>query len=439
MARLPLTELREKISQAIEERRYDDAAAAARVILEAYPKSVLAQRLLGEALWENGQPEEASEAFQRVLQYDPEDFVAYAGLGLIAEQQGSLDKAITQVQRASELAPNSEEVRSELARLYERRGSADSARLKISRAALARIYARSEMPSRAVSEFRAVLDDQPDRADVRLGLAEALWRDGQKDEARHQAETILKYLPDCLKAQLILGAVAKAEGREQNAQELFDEAMAIDPLAEYAERLFGTDSPLLPTDPLIEVPGYLLGSKEEAGAASEIEIELPDWLKEEPTQVLPPAASEPESLSVEPSGSVAPAVSTESSVASSTPQEKAGWLDDLRRSLPLEAEDVSGTPALAVSQFPPKEVSAATLAWQSYQKGDLPGAVAAYERLVEAEQDLGDVIRALTVIVADTADIDAMELLGDAHVRAGHYRAALDSYQRVLERLQRRH
>jgi len=429
MARIPLTELRGKISQAIEERHYDDASAMVRLILQTYPKSALAQRLLGEALWEGGQPEQAAEAFERALQYDPEDFVAYAGLGLIAEQQGALERAIAQVQRAAELAPNSEEVRSELVRLHERRGSADTARLKITRAALGRIYARSEMPSRAVSEFRAVLDDQPDRLDVRLALAEVLWRDQQMEEARREAETVLQYLPDCLKTQLILAAVAKAEGREQNAQELLAEAVAIDPLGECAERLFGAESPLPPSDPLIEVPGYLLGQQERGAEEPRLDIDLPEWLREEPpgeavASAQPPL--EPEAPSREAvTGPVAAVLSDD-------------WLDDLRRSLPPEELGPEAESGVLPPLGEPPAADAAARAWRAYQGSDLAGALAIYQRLVEAEQQLDDTIQALTVIVADTADVDATELLGDAHMRAGHYRAALDSYQRALERLQRK-
>ncbi|MHB0875559.1 MAG: tetratricopeptide repeat protein [Anaerolineae bacterium] len=426
MARLPLTEVRKKVTEAIEAQRYDDAAAIARVILEAFPKSVYAHRMLGEALWEAGRPEEAAEAFDRVLGFDPEDFVAYAGLALIAEQQGALDRAIGQLQMASELAPNSEEVRAELLRLYEKRGLADSARLKISRTALARIYARGEMQSRAVTEFRAVLTDHPDRQDARLALAEVLWREGQADEARECAETVLQYLPECLKAQLIAAQVAKREGREQHSQQLLSESLLIDPLGEMAERIFGADSPLPPTDPLIQVPDYLLGQQAAGADAGSFDIELPDWLtgkESEPASVeaeAPPPPSEP---------------TTDIGGGPTRMTETMAWLDDLRRSFPQQGEPEVPT-AEAPMVAPAVAGDRAGAAWDTYQRGGLAAAMAAYRDLVATGQQLEDVTRALAVIVADTGDLDAMELLGDAYMGGGQYRSAMDSYRLVLRSLE---
>lgn len=432
MARAPLTDLLDRIRRSVEERRYDDGAAIARVILAAYPKCVQASRMLGEALWENGMPDESQAAFEEVLERDPEDFVAYAGLGLIAEQSGALDQAVAYLRRASELAPNSEEVRSELVRLYQRQGQADSGKLKISRAALARIYARSEMPSRAVAEYQAVLEDEPDRMDVRLGLAEVLWREGKTTEAKEQAETALKYLPDSIKAQLILAAVARSEGREQHAQELLDQAVGIDPLGEYAERLFGTDSPLPPTDPVLEVPDYLLGGGEPVAEGNETDLELPDWLiqetQQEPTegQAAEDQDQEAEELTAEVGAEAEPGVvaarQRDALPEAPTSAGDDSWLQELR----------------ATRAAPDAESLAAALseAWATYKRRGVEAALEAYRPLVEAEESIEDVIQALTVIVADTDSLDATELLGDAHVRAGHYRAAMDAYNRVLRRLE---
>jgi len=440
MARISLAQVREKIGQAIEEHRFDDAAALCRAVLEENPKNIHMHRRLGEALWESGQPEEARAEFETVLSYDPEDFVAYAGLGLIAEQAGDLEQAVALVSRAAELAPNSDEVRGELVRLYERKGGTENPKLKITRPGLARIYAHSDQPQRAITEFRAVLADQPDRLDARLALAELLWQEGQLAEAKAEAETVLRYRADCLKAQLLLGVIARSEGREQNAQEHFATAMLIDPLNEVAERLFGADSPLPPADPLFDLPDYLLGAQPGAPvSASDLDIELPDWLREEPAQAAEPPPAAPVPQASQPGearpgessvrlAAPAPEGSDESVPATAESEQEPSWLEDLQR---------PGAAARPGDGQVAAELQAAdtALAWQSYQQDDLAGALAIYQRLVEAEQQLDEAIQALTVIAADTEDLDAMELLGDAHMRAGHYRAALDAYQRVLDKL----
>lgn len=433
MARAPLTDLLDRIRRSVEERRYDDGAAIARVVLAAYPKCIQASRMLAEALWENGMPDESRAAFEAVLERDPEDFVAYAGLGLIAEQSGTLDQAVSYLRRASELAPNSEEVRDELVRLYQRQGQADSGKLKISRAALARIYARSEMPSRAVVEYQAVLEEEPNRMDVRLGLAEVLWREGKPAEAKGQAETVLKYLPDSIKAQLILAAVARSEGREQHAQELLDQVVALDPLGEYAERLFGTDSPLPPTDPVLEVPDYLLGKGEPLAEGEETDLELPDWLmpEPEPEPTEGQKAVEDEDQEVE---EFAAEVGVEAESGRTAPRQR-----DVGPESGTPAGDDSWLQELRAAQAPPAPESLAAAlseAWVTYKRKGVAAALEAYRPLVEAEESIEDVIQALTIIVADTDSLDATELLGDAHVRAGHYRAAMDAYNRVLRRLE---
>lgn len=75
-------------------------------------------------------------------------------------------------------------------------------------------------------------------------------------------------------------------------------------------------------------------------------------------------------------------------------------------------------------------------AWEAYQNGSLATALATYRDLVARQQDLDEVARALAVIAADTGDLDAMELLGDAFMRDGQYHAAMECYRRVLRSLE---
>jgi len=428
MARVTLTKSLEAIRRCIEERRYDDGAAIARVVLGEYPHCVQARRILGEALWENDLADEAQAAFSVVLELDPEDFVSYAGLGLIAEHSGSLDQALSHLRRASELAPHSEEVRGELIRLYQRTGQADSGKLKISRAALARIYARSEMPSRALAEFQAVLHDEPDRIDVRLGLAEALWREGQAAEAKAECETVLQYRPQSIKANLIMAAALQAEGLGQHADQVLQQAALADPLGEYAQRIFGADAPLPPADPTIEVPAYLLGLTTAGDAGDDLDLELPDWLLEQE----PPAESHAEEAPVdsvdEPeSGTViefAPPETEPAAVEEPDAPDTDEWLE----SLPPSTRPAPSLDDAAVE-------AALAEAETAYREQGVEAALPAFAPLVEAEQALERVIEALTGMVAEDDNLDALELLGDACARAGRHREALEAYHRVLQKL----
>jgi len=428
MARLTLTKCLEAMRRCIEERRYDDAAAIGRVVLGEYPQCVQARRTLGEALWENGLPDEAEQAFGAVLEFDPEDFVAYAGLGLIAEHRGRLEEAIAHLRRASELAPNSEEVRGQLIRLLQRTGQADSGKLKISRAALARIYARSEMPSRALTEYQAVLHDEPDRIDVRLGLAEALWREGQPADAKAECATVLQYRGRAIKANLITAAALQAEGLGQHAEPFQRQAASADPLGEYAQRLFGAESPVPSTDPVVEVPAYLLGLAAPEDAGDELDLELPDWLLDQEAPAEPMEAEEPAPAAHPPDSDT---------VIEFAPPE----VEPVAVSEPAKADEDEWLESLPPSPRPALHLDEAALeaalaeAETTLREEGLEAGLAAYSPLVEAEQALDRIIEALSAVVAEQDSLDALELLGDACARAGRHREALEAYQRVLQQL----
>lgn len=293
--------LRQYCDQAKELIMADDnetAIAIGKHILRHYPKHVRTYEILGEACLEMGRYEEAADMFRRVLGADPESFIAYVGLAAVSDELGAEDEGIWQLTRALELAPGNEEVRKELQRLHAQRdGKLEERRFKLTRAALGRIYARGEEYGKAVEEFKAVLDDDPQRIDVSVALAEALWLDDKRQEAAGTCQQLLKDLPYCLKANLILADILLRAGREGEAQALLQRAQALDPENTVAQELFGYRSPLpartvvitaLEEEAVVEEeevaeerrpevaePG-LLEEWEEAPA----EEELPAWLQE---------------------------------------------------------------------------------------------------------------------------------------------------------------
>jgi tetratricopeptide (TPR) repeat protein len=212
--------------------------------LKHYPRHVLAYRLLGEACLEKGDYVEAANFFKRVLGADTEDMVVYVGLGIIFNEQGALDEAIWQLERAFELSPGNAEIRNELQRLYSERDGTPPPKLRLTPAALGRLYLREELYQRAIDEFRDVLDEDPERADIQVALAQALWWTGQKQEAATVCEALLEQYPNCLKANLILGEILLNGNREEEGQALLETAQALDPENSVAESLFRDKSPL---------------------------------------------------------------------------------------------------------------------------------------------------------------------------------------------------
>ena len=238
-----------KIKELIRNVRLEEAIAHCQHILRHYPKHIETYSLLGEACLEKEMSREAIEFFQRTLGADPENLIARVGLGVIYDEQGAFPEAIWQLERAFELVPGNAEVRRELLRLYGQYDEIDKTRLKLTRGALGRLYSRNGLYERAISEFRAVLRQDPDLPDIRVALVEALWREGRQVEAVEICLELLDDLPNCLKANLILGDIWLRGGDEESARQRLGVARALDPEGRVAQELMGEDSPL----PLEEV------------------------------------------------------------------------------------------------------------------------------------------------------------------------------------------
>ncbi len=308
MADIRLQDYLVKIQDLISNERHDEAISHCQQILRQYPKHVATYCLLGEACLEIGRYEEASDLFQRTLSADPEHLMARVGLGIIHAVTGAESEAIWQMERAYELAPNNSEVRRELERLYAARNGGEKARLQLTRAGLGRLYSRNGLYERAINEFRSVLSEKPDSADVRVSLAEALWREGRRLEAVETCLDLVQVLPNCLKANLILGEIWVRGGHEDAGQEKLQVARALDPENLVAQELMGRESPLpvedvyllelefppdaedlAPTEPEEVVDADIAATASQAEVASGMDDqfaadELPDWLLELPTE-----------------------------------------------------------------------------------------------------------------------------------------------------------
>ncbi len=269
--------LRARCEQARDQLRageYDRAIAHCRALLMLYPKYVPPYTIMGEAYLAKGEHAEAANLFRRALGANPEATIPYAGLGLIYEERGLLEEAIWQLERAFELAPHNKEIRASLLDLYTQRDAAPPSRRKLSRAGLARVYARGHLYPKAIGEFRDLLRKDPMRIDLRVALAEALWRNGHYAGASVLCRGILALAPNCLKANLILGEIyLRDKDREADGRALLDQAQMLDPENVVAQSLFGDRSPLAPR--IVPVPPHTvdgLGETEEAEAVTEAAV-----------------------------------------------------------------------------------------------------------------------------------------------------------------------
>lgn len=274
MSEMSLSEYSAEIQTLIDAEAFDAAISMAQHLLRQYPKYIHGYRLLAQAALKKGEYREAADLFRRVLSADPEDLLARTGLAHIYREEGILDEAIWQMMRAFELAPGSGEVRQNLRRLFEQRDGRAPGRLKLNSAALARVYMRDGWYQRAIDELRTGLETEPDRVDLRVALAESLWRAGGRQEAVETAHEILTELPYCLKANLILGQFYAEESNIDPAWDRLQVAQALDPENEVAQQIFGGSSYLPPHRATIRPPGETRGAFETAE-----EEDLPQWLR----------------------------------------------------------------------------------------------------------------------------------------------------------------
>lgn len=294
----------EQIEGLIAQGRYSEAVTHGKHILKHYPKAVAAYRLLGAAMLEAHQNEHAADMFRRVLSADPEDMVAWVALSELSNQNNELNAALWHLERAFELSVDNKVVEEELLQLYARRDGSEPHKVQLTRGALARLYLKGNLLSRAVSELRALLAESPDRVDLQVALAEALWRNEQRLEASEVCQDLLDKLPYCLKANLILGEIWASSGREEGQVHL-RRAEALDPENRVAQDLLRAASPLQPQEveilpfrpaageerpewmsevEAVSAEGVPLTDREAAlvdiTAALEAQIEIPAWLEE---------------------------------------------------------------------------------------------------------------------------------------------------------------
>lgn len=235
MAESTLRAYLKEIDELIEHNQLDEAIAHCRHILETYPKHLDTYRLLGKAYLEAKRYGDAADIFQRVLSAVPDDFVSHVGMSIVREDEGNTDAAIWHMERAFETNPANPAIQQELRRLIGRRDGIEPHKVRLTRGALARMYAHGELFPQAVAELRAALQEDPERTDLLVVLAEMYWRTGQRNEAVEVCNRIIEKLPYCREANRILAAAYQASGRHDQAAPFHRRLASLDPYFAFVE------------------------------------------------------------------------------------------------------------------------------------------------------------------------------------------------------------
>jgi tetratricopeptide (TPR) repeat protein len=207
MATTTLRAYLDEVRVLLDQEALEEVIGHCRHILQHFPKNLDAYRLLGQALLEKNRPQEAIDVFHRVLGSIPDDFTAHLGLSAAYEEQDNYASAIFHMERGFEQAPNNAPLQAELKRLYGRANRPIPVRIPMTRGALARIYFKGKLYEQAINEIQQGLEQTPDRIDLLVIYALALWRSEHHDEAADIAMTVLESLPDALEANRIMASI----------------------------------------------------------------------------------------------------------------------------------------------------------------------------------------------------------------------------------------
>ncbi len=229
MAIVTLRAYLDEVQDLISKEALEEAIGHCKYILQTFPKNVAVYRLLGQGLLGKARFQEASDIFQRVLSAVPDDTTAHIAMSELYSEQDAVSQATWHLERAFEQDPNNQALKDELRRMYEQRDGAAPDHVQLTRGALARLYYRGRLYEQATAELQAVLEDESDRPDLLLLLAQTLWDNNHLVEAGETALRVLEMLPDALEGNALLARLWLGQKRPSDAVPFIDRVQALDP------------------------------------------------------------------------------------------------------------------------------------------------------------------------------------------------------------------
>jgi tetratricopeptide (TPR) repeat protein len=235
MERTTLTERLRRVEAEIAAGRPEQALTDCQELQAAYPRALRVQRVLGEIYLALHRPREALAALDRTLAGDPEDVRACCARALVHQMHGDDVSALAWYRRACDLRPDDQALRLNYRDLARRLHEPP---YRPSRAGLARLYLRGDLFAHAIREWEQLVSDSPDMLDAQVGLAETLLLAGHVHVAQERCLRILANAPSCVKAMLILMALALADGDMDSARAHLQRTLQLDPDMAIAQTFF---------------------------------------------------------------------------------------------------------------------------------------------------------------------------------------------------------
>jgi tetratricopeptide (TPR) repeat protein len=171
------------------------------------PNSWVVHNILGAALLQKGERDEAIVELQKALEINPDFAEARNILGNALRQSGRVEKAMQQYQEALRLKPDYAEAHNNLGV----------------------VLLQSGRVSEAMNQCEQALRLKPDYAEAHYNLGNALLQAGRTAEAMEQYEQAVRLKPDYAEAHSNLGVVLQQAGRIPEAIAQYEESLKLDP------------------------------------------------------------------------------------------------------------------------------------------------------------------------------------------------------------------
>ncbi len=252
------SEVIDRAQRAFRDGSLDQALDLAEHVIARYPRHAPARLVRALTAEARGELDRALDDLRFVSSAEPLNARAAAALARIFKRRDDDARAQDEARRVVELVPEVSDNESLEAALDILGVDADA--LPISAGVFARIHLRSGWPGTAERYARRALDDEPDRIDIRLTLAEALWQLNRLTLCEEQCTIIFDRANDCVRAAVMLAHVLAERGRMAEGQDLLGRAGEIDPEYLEARQMLARleiHRLVLPDVPQIDVPAAL--------------------------------------------------------------------------------------------------------------------------------------------------------------------------------------
>lgn len=205
---LAATVLMQQGEALVRQGRVDEGVKKYKAALRLQPENPTISNFLGRAELDRGDATKALEYFNRALQLAPtySDARANRGAAYVALGQFSMAESDYLTVLGDQVYANRAGIYFNLGSLYLARGNLGAAEENLRRAAtasgpieayvlLGRVEARLEKRELAESVYREAMKRAPERPEAPLALADLLAAEGRKDEARELYERVLRIAP----------------------------------------------------------------------------------------------------------------------------------------------------------------------------------------------------------------------------------------------------